>query len=150
MTDEEVTKLVDWMDEHLDDESIAQGLIAADNKEQYVKDHIQQLRSEPGWASVEPKLSAMSVLDEVAKEYRNIEDIPEAYLAAKADEVGIDFDKAKSYVNKQISKRSDRTSEKQKLADEYKRYKESGSIPYAGTWLENEYAKAARLKGDTR
>lgn len=146
MTDAEVTKLVDWMDEHLDDESIAQGLIAADNKEQYIKDHIQQLRSEPGWASVEPNLSTMSVLDEVAKEYRNIEDIPEAYLASKADEVGIDFDKAKSYVNKRINKRSDRTSEKQQLADEYKRSRETFHLP---GFLENEYSKAARLKGDT-
>lgn len=149
MTDEQMTKIVDWMDEQLDDESIAEGFVKSKDPKKFITDNLDKLRQYPGWSSVESTVyeaPATDNLDKLAKQYSRFEDIPETYFYNLAEAAKMTPEDAKAYVLKAMKKQSEKIDEKQKLADEYRRSKETFHLPGI---LENEYSKAARLKGDT-
>lgn len=150
MTDEQMTKIVNWMDEQLDDESIAEGFVKSKDPKKFITDNLDELRQYPGWSSIESavyKDPATENLDKLAKQYDKFEDIPETYFYNLAEAAEMTPADAKAYVLKAMKKQSEKINEQQKLADEYKRSKETLHLP---GFLENEYSKAARLKGDAR
>lgn len=151
MTDKD--KVIDWILDNIIDESLANELLSAEDLKSAITSNIEELRQYPGWSSIESTVYAAPAtenLDKLAKQYDKFEDIPETYFYNLAEDAKMTPEDAKAYILKAMKKQSEKIDEKQKLADEYRHSKESGGIPYAGTWLENEYAKADRLKGETR